>query len=210
MKISQLVSLDEAQTAALFKPKATPTSGNFSAQPPGYSKVTTTVKPPQTTQTAAPAQKTISVPTSTPGAYAVKGFTGQQSTQQSAPQEPAGAPGTITNKVNPADQASAQPAEKPATTQQTAPQEPAEKPTAPAKQSTGIGNIASNVVGGVAQTLGAAKGGWDRGVNTARSGQKFTSPQSQNQPNALSAGDSELADLRARLDSIEQLIRSKS
>ena len=94
----------------------------------------------------------------------------------------------------------------------------------------GAGNIASQAVGGVTQAAGAGIGGFQRGMSGARSGHNMSaiapsyggggstadnviaqqaSQAGQSGAVSRSAGDSELADLRARLDSIENLLKSK-
>lgn len=97
----------------------------------------------------------------------------------------------------------------------------------------GVGNFASQAIGGIGQVGGAAIGGFQRGLAGGKSGQNFSSiaptynsgnPDDPNSadnivarqagsagvtPSSRAAGDSELADLRARLDSIENLLKSK-
>lgn len=78
----------------------------------------------------------------------------------------------------------------------------------------GLGNVASQTVGGVAQTVGAAGGGLKRGYQGAAAGDNFSKTASntsaapaigQNQ----GSGSNEVADLRARLSSIENLLRAQ-
>jgi len=98
----------------------------------------------------------------------------------------------------------------------------------------GAGNFASQAIGGIGQVGGAAIGGFQRGLAGGKAGHNFSSvapsynsgssdnPNSADNiiarqagassgvtPSSRAAGDSELADLRARLDSIENLLKSK-
>lgn len=97
----------------------------------------------------------------------------------------------------------------------------------------GTGNLASQTLGGIGQTAAAGIGGFQRGLAAGKQGQNFSaiaptynnggsnSPSSADNivaqqagqagvtPSSRAAGDSELADLRARLDSIENLLKSK-
>ena len=216
MKINQLVSIkhnvEEAQVAALLKPKKT---ANFGQQPSGYTKTTSNVAGsiPNTNKTP--------MPTNMQGS-------------KTATQTPPTPPATIPNKTNPASQPSNR--QQVSTAQQTSPaQVPQQAQATSSKLSKfvkgatdvaggvtnavggairGVGNIASQTAGGLTQTVGAGLGGFQRGVAGAKAGQNFNAiaPSSGGDQNLAyrAAGDSELADLRARLDSIEQLIRSKS
>jgi hypothetical protein len=97
----------------------------------------------------------------------------------------------------------------------------------------GTGNLASQVAGGIGQTASAGIGGFQRGLAGGKQGQNFSSIAptygggGSNNPNSAdnivsqqaagagpsaartAAGNAELADLRSRLDSLEQLIKSK-
>jgi hypothetical protein len=99
----------------------------------------------------------------------------------------------------------------------------------------GAGNLASQTIGGVSQAAGAGIGGFQRGLAGGRQGQNFSSiaptynkGADSNNPNSAdnivsqqaagagstpsaytAAGNAELSDLRSRLDSLEQLIKSK-
>ena len=97
----------------------------------------------------------------------------------------------------------------------------------------GTGNLASQVAGGIGQTASAGIGGFQRGLAGGKQGQNFSSiaptygggSGSNSADNIVSqqaagagaspsaahtaAGNAELADLRSRLDSLEQLIKSK-
>jgi hypothetical protein len=223
MRFNQILSakeneLLEAQTASLLKSK--PQTANFGGQPSGYSGTTTTVNP-----TKLPAkQQAQAVPTATSvkGAYSAAGTTAPGQTPQ--------APGAIPNKVAPQALAQAPTVTTPATTPAAgqvtaAPNQPAAPQTGSklggmlkgagnlaAGAVRGAGNIASQAAGGVTQTLGAAGGGLVRGFQGAKAGSNFsaTAPSSSmGATRSAAVGDAELADLRARLDSIENLIKSK-
>ena len=74
------------------------------------------------------------------------------------------------------------------------------------------GDVASQTAGAITQPFGAAVGGLARGYNTARSGGKFLSKQGTAAPAAApsnAADDTEIADLKSRLERLEQLAGSR-
>jgi len=76
----------------------------------------------------------------------------------------------------------------------------------------GAGNLAAQTVGGVAQTVGAAGGGLKRGYQGAAQGDNFSRTASNNSATPAinqGSGSNEVADLKARLSSIENLLRAQ-